>query len=608
MRKRWLTGMTAALAVVVAPLYVPAVAAAPASAPTMSVTVTDTPAGPLRSEVLRLDGGRARSAPVGPGWSTEVAVAPGTQMAGLTWTGSSDVELEVRSRTGAGPWSDWLDLHADLPDGEGSRLGVGPVWMGSAGVDTVAVRVLHGTPTDLRLMAMSVPAGGRGSSRAALDTAATPAGGPPIHTRADWAPGGWQGWRSGCTPVPAVMSRLRFAVVHHTVSSNSYAARDVPALLAGIYRFHTEGNGWCDIAYNFFVDRFGGVWQGRSGDIHAPVMGGHAKGFNTDSVGVALLGQHQPGASPAAVAPSAAALRSVRDLLAWKFASNDINPWAIIPIVSRGSPRYAAGRTVNLPTIQGHRDSGLTSCPGDLTYGQLRRLRDDVGARMAATAVPNQWVPARSGPAFFNRLRDQAAGKDIPVGVAGRDTSTVLRAGRSRDQLAHDIVYAGGTDVRVGTIDRLYQAAFGRIPDAPGLAFWIGQRDRGSSNSWFARAFAETPEFRQRYDDLDDVAYVEALYTNVLGRLPDRAGQQYWVGRLASGTSRPQVLAHFSESPENRARSRVRTDVTRAWFTMLQRAPSAFDHEYWRQRFASGQTTLHLVRTLLHSAEYARRA
>ena len=127
------------------------------------------------------------------------------------------------------------------------------------------------------------------------DRPATAAGGPTIYTRSSWAPAGWQGWRPGCSPQPQVMSQLRFAVVHHTVSSNTYSSSDVPGMLAGMYRFHTDGQGWCDIAYSLFVDRFGRAWQGRSGNLHDPIQGGHAKGFNTHSVGIALLGQHQPG-------------------------------------------------------------------------------------------------------------------------------------------------------------------------------------------------------------------------------------------------------------------------------------------------------------------------
>jgi hypothetical protein len=99
-------------------------------------------------------------------------------------------------------------------------------------------------------------------------------------------------------------------------------------------------------------------------------------------VGIALLGQHQPGASPAAVSPTSAALTTLRDLLAWKLSSHNADPRATIDIVSQGSPRYPEGQRVRLPVIQGHRETGLTSCPGDLAQGRLAWLRDAVAGRI----------------------------------------------------------------------------------------------------------------------------------------------------------------------------------------------------------------------------------
>lgn len=605
MRRRTTRGAGAlALAAALAGLAPGALATAASAAPaetrtlTLGREVTATPTGELASATISVPtptGGRA-TAPI------EVAVDPGTQMVGVSWAGSGDAEVQVAVPEGDG-WGAWVDLHADdAPDddteGATERTGAGPVWLGRGGIARVRVKVVGGRPADLRVETMRFAA--RPSARAVTyDRPVTPAGGPAIATRSSWAPGGWQGGREGCSPAPTSSSSLRFSVVHHTAGTNSYAAADVPAILAGIYRFHTGTNGWCDVGYNLFVDRFGTVWEGRTGGIHAPIQGGHAKGFNTNSVGIALLGSHD------GVAPSAASLTALRDVLAWKLGSHGVDPTTTTPIVSQGSPRYPEGQTVVLPTIQGHRDSGLTACPGNLLYSRLPGLRSDIAARIAATNVPATWSPSTSGAAFFGRLDDAATGRRAPNGRAGFSTSLVTRSGWPRDALATAIVLTPQTDARIGGPDRLYRAAFGREAETGGLRYWVDQRDAGMSLSTMARLFTVTAEFRNAYDHLGDPDLVTAIYRNVLGREPDAAGRDYWVGRLAGGMTRHQLLASFSESPEHKDRTRVAGAITRAYVVLFDRAATGSERATWAQALGEGTSDGAMVSVLIASPEYA---
>lgn len=117
-----------------------------------------------------------------------------------------------------------------------------------------------------------------------------------------------------------------------------------------------------------------------------------------------------------------------------------------------------------------------------------------------------------------------------------------------------DLGVAFDVDGSAGQAYRLYGAAFGRVPDLPGLGFQMNALDSGLTLAQVAGNFLASPEFANTYGStLTDEEYVTQLYANVLKRAPDGGGLQYHLEELGSGLSRAVVLTHFSESPENKA-------------------------------------------------------
>ena len=101
---------------------------------------------------------------------------------------------------------------------------------------------------------------------------------------------------------------------------------------------------------------------------------------------------------------------------------------------------------------------------------------------------------------------------------------------------------------------RLYQAAFDRVPDKGGLGYWLYQQEHGTSLQAMADRFLASPEFTAKYGASPGNAdFVASLYHNVLHRDGEAAGLAYHIGNLERGVSRADVLAGFSESPENQA-------------------------------------------------------
>ena len=217
---------------------------------------------------------------------------------------------------------------------------------------------------------------------------------------------------------------MRFAIVHHTAGRNDYSRAEAAAIVKGIQLFHVQGNGWNDIGYNFLVDRFGTIYEGRFGGIDRNVVGAHALGFNTGSVGIALLGTYGD------AKPSAAAQDAIARLIAWRLDLAHVDPTSFLTFISGGSERYANGIPVLLSAVSGHRDTGFTECPGNALYSRL----GTIAASARALGGTEDLRPQSGGQG----QRDPRSRATLAVtAVERRDDELDRRGGRTRGGYRH---------------------------------------------------------------------------------------------------------------------------------------------------------------------------
>ncbi|MFE2301481.1 peptidoglycan recognition protein [Streptomyces sp. NPDC059445] len=162
---------------------------------------------------------------------------------------------------------------------------------------------------------------------------------------------------------------VKAAFVHHTASGNKYTCAQVPSIIRSIYRYHVVSSGWRDIGYNFLVDKCGNIYEGRAGGVAKAVQGAHTRGFNTNSMGIAVIGTF------GATKPTDAAVKAISRLTAWKLGLYGANPRGKTYLTSAGGNLYRKGKNVRLNVISGHRDGFATECPGRLLYGKLGSAR-----------------------------------------------------------------------------------------------------------------------------------------------------------------------------------------------------------------------------------------
>ena len=212
-----------------------------------------------------------------------------------------------------------------------------------------------------------------------------------VYSRAEW--GADESMR---TDGPEYSYGLRAAVIHHTDTTNAYAAGDVPAIIRSIYAYHVQANGWRDMGYNALVDRFGRVWEGRYGGLDLPVIGAHALGFNARTFGISMIGTFTDSAPPAATT------EAVAQMIAWKFRITGIlDPQGTAQLTTGSAGTlFPNGSVQVLPRIMGHRDVNSTTCPGGGAYALLPSVRQRVGALQAASpwgpGVPERLNPGSS--------------------------------------------------------------------------------------------------------------------------------------------------------------------------------------------------------------------
>jgi N-acetylmuramoyl-L-alanine amidase/LGFP repeat len=325
-------------------------------------------------------------------------------LVGLTWRRGSvptDVAVLVRAHRAEG-WSPWQELHFHPEEGPAggeestTRQGTEPLWVGdSDGVQTRVHSATGRAPADLQLtlvdpgsdpVVLAATSGPSGSSASSAESGAlsvTPAvvteastastvtvasRQPSMITRREW--GANPRLRSSCDS-PRRANTVKMVFVHHTVGSNNYRRSESKAIVRSIYAYHTQGQGWCDIGYNFLVDRFGRAFEGRAGGINTPVRGAHAGDYNVRTVGVSLMGNFEKRR------PTRAMRRGVTRLVAWKLGSYYRYP--------RTRTRIAGSR---FQKISGHRDAMSTACPGRFVYRWLPTLRRRVGNRIGAVETP----------------------------------------------------------------------------------------------------------------------------------------------------------------------------------------------------------------------------
>lgn len=303
-------------------------------------------------------------------------------MAAASWPSDVDspdvVEFQGKDLN-TGEWGDWLsaELMTDIDENASEAVWVGPssavnVRAFRDGIDISEQLTAHLITTsesrsDVRLASTG---GGTGISRILPATVTPGTGAPTFITREEWNADTVDSSRL------SYAKELKAICIHHTGGSNTYTAAQSPQVVRGMFTYHTKTLGWADLGYNVVVDKYGQIFEGRAGGLHRNVAGAHARGFNTGSCGISVMGDYMDIPVPTA------ALNAIATVAAWKLASTftqDVYGTETWTVTTSNVKRNG---TFSMPHLFAHRDVNYTDCPGDTYYGQLPELRSLVQQKL----------------------------------------------------------------------------------------------------------------------------------------------------------------------------------------------------------------------------------
>jgi hypothetical protein len=523
-------------------------------------------------------------------------------LVGASWTTSTgNITLQIQTKSAIG-WTDWTDLPNEFSkDATDSAINsiADPLYVGDA--TGIAMRALGGPGASIAgltaktVTSPAVPDDARMATVSALAVSGIGVPQPSIVSRAGW--GADESLRTSCSN-GTYDSTIQAAVIHHTAGTNDYTPAQSASIVRGVYAYHVQANGWCDIGYNFLIDKFGTIFEGRWGGIDKPVHGAHASSWNTNTMGVSFMMN-----SDSLTLPDAS-LQSAVSLLAWKLGGFYRDPLGTTTLVG-----------ATQPVIFGHGDVMATDCPGTDIRARMQDIRNQTYNAMywvSKTPLYNLWVNAGAGSSSFGSVkqleRTVGSGREVTFqngGAYETPSGQIFSLGAGLDALyqaqggptgslgwptSNQVAVANGfratfvngsltfpqSSPAMAFVKASYQDFLGRAPgqpeiDAQVLSLVTGRLSRAS----YLSSLANSDEWL--------TSIVTKFYQDTLGRSPDPVGLAGWITALRTGQHTPaEVASMFYASDEYYAKVGGTNGLVNSLYTkLLNRSADPLGFAYW---------------------------
>lgn len=203
-------------------------------------------------------------------------------------------------------------------------------------------------------------------------------------------------------------------LVHHTATTTALPRflDEEKTYMQSVYKYHALSRWRWDIGYNFVIMPSGRIYEGRAG--WAWVVGAHATWNNTDSIGIALVGNFQWESKP--TQDQLDALVQLSTSLMKKYTINPFDSTTYF----KSSNTYPYVAVMKNYAFVSHRDAGVTACPWENLYALLPTLRVQIQQKLT------QWTPTMSSLLWSWDQTTTVSKPVIPVRTANRTMVPLL--------------------------------------------------------------------------------------------------------------------------------------------------------------------------------------
>ncbi|XP_037953973.1 peptidoglycan-recognition protein LB-like [Teleopsis dalmanni] len=136
-----------------------------------------------------------------------------------------------------------------------------------------------------------------------------------------------------------------YVIIHHSYNPGVCLTEDAcKASMRSVQNFHMDEHGWADIGYSFAIGADGNVYEARGYNV----VGAHAPNYNSQSIGLLLIGNFVEKLPPAPM------LQVAQDFIKYSIETGQLRKDYI---------------------LYGHRQVRDTECPGAALYAEIQKWK-----------------------------------------------------------------------------------------------------------------------------------------------------------------------------------------------------------------------------------------